>query len=210
MPRPSRRVDLALLAAGLELLPVHGCAGLSQRLLAEHAGVQPGMFHYHFESKDAFLRTLLQQLYDELFGRLGDSVAGDGPAVARLRQGLLAIARFARQHPALIGRLVADAVSGVAVVHEFLRDNAPRHVGLLLALLQQAEAEGAVAPRPPLQRLMFLLASSVLPVLAGSGVQALGLQPARAVGRQVLDDAAIAERIDLALLALRQPVEAST
>ena len=63
MPRPSRAVDEAMLRAGRALLPRLGCRGLTQRALAAHAGVQPGMFHYHFGSKDDFLRALLQQLY---------------------------------------------------------------------------------------------------------------------------------------------------
>jgi hypothetical protein len=30
----------------------------------EHAGVNAGMFHYHFKSKDNYLATLLQGLYE--------------------------------------------------------------------------------------------------------------------------------------------------
>ena len=45
MPRPSRHLDRALLAAGRELLPVYGCARLTVRQVAEAAGVNIGMFH---------------------------------------------------------------------------------------------------------------------------------------------------------------------
>ena len=80
MPRPSQQLDQALLRSGRALYPALGCAGLSQRKLAEHAGISPGMFHYHFASKDAFLRALLQQLYEEMYGPLAESAGGDGPA----------------------------------------------------------------------------------------------------------------------------------
>ena len=53
MPRPSRHLDQALLASGAALYPALGCAGLSVRAVASLAGVTAGMFHYHFESKDA-------------------------------------------------------------------------------------------------------------------------------------------------------------
>jgi AcrR family transcriptional regulator len=166
------------------------------------------MFHYHFESKDAFLRALLQQLYEELFADLGAGVAGEGPALQRLERGLLALGGFVREHRALIGRLVGDAVAGHAVVHEFVRANAPRHLGLLMALLQQAEDEGAVAPQPPLQRVAFLLGSTLMPLLAVSGAAALGLPAAVAMGPQVTGDDALRRRIRRALAALRLPEEA--
>lgn len=208
MPRPSRNVDEALLRAGRELLPRLGCAGLTQRALAAQAGVQPGMFHYHFENKDSFLRALLQQLYEELFAGLAAGVAGDGPALVRLERGLLALGGFVRQHHGLIGRLVADAVGGVGVVHEFVRANAPRHLGLLLQLLQQAEADGDVAPQPPMQRLGFLLGATLAPMLIAPGVAALGVPLAAAMAPEVSTDAALRSRIRRALAALRLSDEA--
>lgn len=212
MPRPSRQLDQALLRSGRVLLPEFGCAGLTQRRLAEHAGVQPGMFHYHFASKDAFLQTLLQQLYDEMFDRLSagvvDAPPGDVAPLLRLRRGLVEIGRFVREHHALLARLVADAIGGVAVVHAFMRANAPRHLGVLMQLLQQAEAEGALTPAPPLQRLAFLMGATVAPMLVAPGIVALGLPLAAAVPAQVLDDAALQQRVDLALCAL-QPTKES-
>jgi hypothetical protein len=38
-----------------------------------------------------------------------------------------------------------DAVAGEPVAPEFLRRNAPRHIGLLLGAAQQAQAEGRCA-----------------------------------------------------------------
>jgi len=202
MPRPSRQLDQALLRSGRVLYPALGSGGLTQRRLAEHAGVQPGMFHYHFPSKDAFLAALLQQLYDEMFGRLGEAAAGDGPPLVRLRQGLMAIGGFVREHHALLGRLAADAIDGVAVVQAFLRDNAPRHLGLLMQLLDAAEARHEIRPDPPLQRLTFLMGATMAPMLVTRGAQALGLPWGRLADDQVLSDAALAVRVDLALRAL--------
>ena len=75
MARPSQGIDQALLRSGRELFATSGCDGLSLRALAEHAGVNLGMFHYHFKTKDNFLRALLQQLYEEVFARIGIEAA---------------------------------------------------------------------------------------------------------------------------------------
>jgi AcrR family transcriptional regulator len=206
MPRPSQHIDRALLASGRALYPAGGCTGLSVRALAEHAGVNQAMFHYHFKSKDAFLRTLLQQMYDEMFSGLQHEAVQQGPAVERLRHALRSLARFVRDHRPVIARVWSDASAGQPVAREFMRTNAPRHVGLLMQLLQQAECEGDVIALPPLQRFTFLMGAVVAPLMIVSGVIAMGVTPGLPVPdmeTQALSDDAIERRVELALTALR-------
>jgi AcrR family transcriptional regulator len=204
--RPSQHIDRALLAAGRALYPHSGCGGLSVRTLAEHAGVNPAMFHYHFKTKDIFLRTLLQQMYDEMFAGLAHDAALQGPGLERLRAALGGLARFVRDHRPVIARVWSDAAAGHAAAREFMRANAPRHVGLLMQLLGQAQREGSVAAMPPVLRLSFVMGSVVAPLIVVSGLMAMGITPgvpARDIEAQALSDAAIARRIELALAALR-------
>lgn len=206
MPRPSQGIDQALLRSGLELLPHLGCAGLSVRKVAEHAGVNPAMLHYHFGSKEAFLRTLLLQLYEQMYARLSAGAAQEGqPVLQRLEAALLTLAGFAREHRALVGRLAIDAANGETVVQDFVRANAPRHLGLLLALLAEAERAGVLCPAPALQRFVFLMGAVLSPMLVAPAIAALGVAPAivaTGVQEQVLSDEAILQRVRLALRAL--------
>jgi AcrR family transcriptional regulator len=208
MPRPSRHVDQALLRSGRTLFPALGCTGLSLRAVAQHAGVHVGMFHYHFGSKDNFLRALLQQLYEEMFERLSGAAHESGPPLERLRAALVFIATFVRDHGGVVGRIWADAGAGVPVAREFVQVNAPRHVGLLLGLLEAAERDGVLRPMPPLLRATYLLGAVIAPLLVVPRVVEWGVAPkalARHAKSQVLSDDAIAARIDLALSALRLP-----
>lgn len=50
-----REVRQRLLAAATELIPELGWAAVSTRVLAERAGVTPGVVHYHFASLQAVL-----------------------------------------------------------------------------------------------------------------------------------------------------------
>ena len=205
MPRPSQGIDQALLRSGLALLPQLGCSGLSVRRVAEHAGVNPAMFHYHFGSKAEFLRTLLQQLYEQLFARLSEGASRQGPALERLHDALVALARFVRDHRALAGRLAIDAASGETVVHDFVRANAPRHLGLLLHLMAEAEVDGSLAPALPMQRFVFVMGAVVAPLLVAPAVAALKVAPqfiGQQLQEQVLSDEAIEQRVTLALAAL--------
>jgi len=208
MPRPSRHVDQALLTSGRALFPTFGCAGLSLRAVADHAGVRVGMVHYHFGSKDNFLRALLQQLYEEMFERLAGAAAHEGPPLARLRDALVFIAAFVRDHAEVVGRIWADAGAGHPVAREFVQANAPRHVTLLLGLLEAAERDGSLRRMPPLLRATFLMGAVMAPLLVVPRVLAFGVALpglAQHAHAQVLSDAAIAARVELALAALRAP-----
>ena len=209
MPRPSQAQDQALLAAGAALYPSLGCAGLSVRLVAEAAGVNPAMVHYHFGSKDAFLRTLLQQHYEEMFGALQLNSQGETDVMERLAAALLGVARFVREHRPLLARVWADAQAGETVAQDFLRANAPRHLGVLLALLQEAEAQGRLPRQPLLTSFSFLMGAVVAPLILVGGMQAINAVPApllAAVEGDVLSDAALERRIEWALLGLASGV----
>jgi len=209
MPRPSQDQDQALLAAGAALYPGLGCAGLSVRRVAEAAGVNPAMVHYHFGNKDAFLRTLLQQHYEEMFSALSLNSQGEADVMERLGAALLGVARFVREHRPLIARVWADAQGGEAVAQDFLRANAPRHLGVLMALIQEAEAQGRLAPQPLLTRFSFLMGAVVAPLILAGGMNAVGAVPPlllAAVDGEVMSDAALRRRIEWALLGLASGV----
>ena len=205
MARPGKNIEQVLLQSGRELYAERGGAQLSVRALTEHAGVNLGMFHYHFKTKDAFLRRVLDALYEEMFAQLSGQVKQAGPPLHRLREALFVLARFVREHRVILGRVIVDAAAGQLVAVEFMRDNAPRHLKLLLSLMEQAEKEGLLMETPPLQRFLFIMSAVAMPVLIGPGVQALGVAPdvlGPALQTQVMSDEAIAQRIDLALKAL--------
>jgi AcrR family transcriptional regulator len=208
MPRPSQQIDQALLASGRALFERHGCAGLSVRALAEHAGVAPGMFHYHFGSKEQFLRTLLAGVYEQMYGSLVREASLQGPPTGRLRASLALLARFARTHRRLLARLWSDASAGEAVAREFFQHNAPRHVGVLMALLAEGQASGALRALPPLTAFSFLMGAVALPSIFVAGLVDAGVATPggkAAFEAQVMSDEAIDARIELALAALAAP-----
>jgi AcrR family transcriptional regulator len=205
MARPGKNIEQLLLQSGRALYAERGGERLSVRALTEHANVNLGMFHYHFKTKDAFLRRLLDAVYEEMFFELSGRLGQDGPALHRLREALFFLACFVREHRQFLGRVVADAAAGQPVAIEFLQTNAPRHLGLLMGLMDQAEREGLLVPTPPLQRFIFTMSAVAMPLMIAPGLHALGVAPAvlgPAIQSQVMSDDAISQRIDLALKAL--------
>jgi len=205
MPRPSRALDKALLAAGRELLPERGCAGLSVREVAQRAGVNLGMFHYHFRTRDAFLRAVLQETYEEMFGKLTLEAARDATPVEGLRAAFGVLGRFLRDHRPLVARVLADALSGEPCARAFVRDNLPRHVAVLRRLFEAARAEGKLRDVAFEQALGICAGALAMPILVGGAIAQSGMAPAarvRSIRRALLTDEAIDERIALTLAAL--------
>ena len=207
MPRPSRNVDVALLRAGRALYPASGIHALSVRKVAERARVNVAMFHYHFGTKENFVRVLLAQIYDAMFERLSLAADGEDPVDA-LRRALLVLAHFVRDHRAVLRRILLDALAGEPVALDFARTNLPRHVRVVSGLLAAGQASGALRGVSPLQALSLLGAAVPGPILVGTMVvEAAGVSRSlrRTFEREVLGDDALAERIDVVLAGLAAP-----
>lgn len=216
MARPSRNLDRLLLAAGRELLARRGCAALSVREVAHAAGVNLGMFHYHFKTREVFLKTLLQQTYEDMFARLTLDI-GAREEIERwrpvdgLRAALRFLGRFLRDNRPLISRVLADALCGEKIALEFLRANMPRHLLVLQGLIAAAQADGSLKRMALPQALGICAGCVAMPILAGGAVAEHAPRPmGRMLRAALLDDAAIDERIEAALTALAVPAARAT
>lgn len=209
MPRPSRQTDRLLIRAALELLPRGGLSGLKVRQVAARAGVNLGMFHYHFGNKREFNRQVLRAFYGEFFASLTAAIAKAGGASPRerLRAAVLAMIRFAREHRAVLLSILRDVLNGDREVIGFVRENFPRHIAVMFRLVRECQRAGSVK-RLPLPVLMPLLAGpqigSVLAVATlehAAAARPLGI-PFALASRLLLTDRAIARRLDLSLAAI--------
>jgi AcrR family transcriptional regulator len=205
MARPGRNIEQALLKSGRKLYARRGAEGLAVRALAEHARVNAGMFHYHFRTKDEFLRQLLALWYEEMFDGLSGRAQEEGSPLRRLAAALMFLARFVREQRPMLARVLMDAATGHKVAVQFLRDNTPRHLALLLALMDEAEREGLIVPMPQMQRFVFVMGAVGMPLLIAPALHSLGVAP-KVLGAQlqahVMSDEAVAQRIALVLKAI--------
>jgi AcrR family transcriptional regulator len=207
MARPSQNIDQRLLESGLAMLPVTGCAGLSVRRVAEHAGVNLGMFHYHFRSKENFIRAVLLRVYEAMFAELTMRTTEPGPPLDQLRRALTILAQFGRRHRHLLARIMADAVTGEPLAAEFLQANLPRHIAIVAQLVRKAQADGAIVKAPYPQLVGFLAGAVGAPVLLAGALHrsAANAKLAGVIDRHVLSTAAITRRIDFALRGVAAP-----
>ncbi len=214
MTRPSRNLDRALLAAGRALYPATGCAGLTIRQVCEAAGVNTGMFNYHFGTREKFLRAVMQQAYEEMFARFTLVTARPAAPVPQelLRAALRVLGRFVRDNRLFIARLLSDVLAGEPVAREFARENLPRHATVIAGLVAEGAARRTMRPLAPAQAIGTIAGALAMPILAGGAIAESGTLPkaaARALADSVLSDEAIDERIELILHALAAPPKAA-
>ncbi len=212
MPRPSRQTDLKLIRAARELLPQCGASGLNLRAVARRAGVNLGMFHYHFGSKEAFIRRVLTDSYEEFFTTLTEQCVGchaDDPLKA-LEEAALCMGRFARDNRALLHALARDVLSGDRATVAFVRRNFTGHIGVMLKLLAETMGQGRIARMPLPTAMSFLAGAVAAPSLISEiAVRSAGGRKNRALldgfFQDVVSDEAIRARVRLAIKALEAP-----
>ncbi|MCI0400842.1 MAG: TetR/AcrR family transcriptional regulator [Gammaproteobacteria bacterium] len=204
MPRPSQNTDQRLIKAARKLLPETGCSGLNLRQVAAKAKVNLGMFHYHFRTKDEFLRQVLQEFYEEFFKNFELQAEHHPTSLENLRAALLTFATFARDNRRLVFVLLRDAMHRDQVVLKFLRANLHRHITILIRLIRECQAQGELAPLAPQNMLVTLVSSMNIPSIISEGVRRTEAWPGKKTLGSILDahvlsDAALAARIEFLL-----------
>ncbi|MBS0660920.1 MAG: TetR/AcrR family transcriptional regulator [Verrucomicrobia bacterium] len=206
MARPSKQLDLALLREGRTQLERHGCRELSVREVCTAAGVNLGMFHYHFGTKDAFVGRLLEETYGPMFARLGKAAASEGDPVDRLRTILLLFGDWVREHRLLLARLVSDLIAGEPAVVAFVQKAETRHIAVIAGLVVEAQAKGRLGGAYPLEAIAVIGGACFLPLLVGTlALNAGQVPPILRVlleGSDFFTTEALGRRIDIALRGL--------
>ncbi len=207
MPRPSHGTDKLLLAAGRQVLLEQGFSGLSLRAVAAKAKVNLGMFAYHFKGKDDFVRQVAQGIYDDFFKDFTLVVEGEADPLKALRNGLIRLAFFMRDHQVLARSLAKDLMNGNAEARRFAMENAPRHGKVLVGLVERCMKQKRLARHPKGTAMSLVMSGITFPVIMVEGAKAMVPRmpfkiSEKMVEKVLLSDDAIRRRIDLLLKAL--------
>lgn len=207
MSRPSHNLDRKLVAAARAMLPETGFGGLKIRDVARRAGVNPGMFHYHFKTIEAFRRRVVSEVYEDFLSNFVEAAEGPGGARERLRRVLAAVARFARDNRVFYTLMIRELLNAQPDMSAFAKENFPRHAAVLMKLLEECRREGVVRPLPTPVLAMFAMGSMCLPNVAvtameRNGVRRLAGKPLPGVAEELLSDELIEIRADMVLAGL--------
>jgi len=206
--RPSQNTDQRLIQAAVALIPETGFSGLSLRKVAQKAGVNLGMFTYHFKDKEEFRQRVLQELYESFYARLTLEVAKSGDPEEQLRQALTLVARYIRENRKLLLAIGRDVLEKDMLIIRFVEDNFYRHAQVIMDLVGKNRKSGRIQKNLSLPMiLVFLIANLAVPNIMAAVLERtpLGVKYdwlKKMFVPLVINDAAVQRRLDLVLKAL--------
>jgi AcrR family transcriptional regulator len=161
---------IALLEQAERTLRERGVADLSLRELAREVGVSHGAPRRHFADRQALLDALAEAGFAHLgadLRRAADRAGADFEA--RLRASATAYVRFATRDAALLELMFAGKHSSGAIA-----EAAERAFSVMLALIEQGQAEGAIETGPPerVGLVLFATLQGIAALVAGGMVSA--------------------------------------
>jgi AcrR family transcriptional regulator len=153
----------ALLAQAEQTLREHGLDGLSLRELARQIGVSHGAPRRHFADRQALLDALAETGFARLGAQLRAAAEGAGEDYeARLRAIGLAYVRFAISDAALLELMFAGKEREQSGM---LHEAADRAFWVILELIEEGQANGALEPGEP-ERIGLLLFATMQGIAA--------------------------------------------
>lgn len=161
-PRKDQQIDIrrAAIEQVLALIDHTPLADITLARIADAIGCRAPALYHHFSHKDALLRVVHDEGFQQLYaGKLAVAAQSGGDAFARLRLGGLAYVRFAFDHPGLYRLMFAPPLA-TGDGNPFLDDPGRRCLGFLRASIEACQQEGWL-PGQDADQLAFLFWSSV-------------------------------------------------
>ena len=205
MSRPSKNTDKLLIEAAKTLIPRYGVRGLKIRDVAKKAGVNLGMFNYHFKTKEAFLEILMSETYGEMLKGLEVSAHSGNNSLENLKGALVELGVFVRDHRDIIMPLIEEILAGNRRIMEFARTNMSKHIFILLGLIRMCQKDGFIRKDvTPFLIMVNILLPTVVPNIMVRAVEKhysmtlLNLFT-RPFKNMLLSDKSFAQRVEMAL-----------
>lgn len=161
-PDGSQRTRERLLHATVELMAEHGIDRVRTRSIAQRAGVNPALVHYHFGTVSALVMEAAQ---DALLRTLGPSLEAFQSG-ATIRDSIRAILRWVERHgqDAPGSTILAEAMVKATRNASFRRwatQASQRFRGIILERLRAARKAGELDPELDLTATATLLAAAL-------------------------------------------------
>jgi AcrR family transcriptional regulator len=158
----------ALLEQAERTVRERGADALSLRELAREVGVSHGAPRRHFPDRQALLDAVAEAGFERLGAELRSAFAGAGADFEpRLRATAAAYVRFATRDPALLELMFAGKHHDPTGA---LREAAERAFAVMLELIAQGQAEGALEPGEP-ERVGLVLFATIQGIASLVGAQ---------------------------------------
>jgi AcrR family transcriptional regulator len=168
------------------------------------------LFHYHFKSKEAFAKRVLQSGYENYFRDfLKQMEISDDDPIKVLEHGLLLYGRFIRDHRKSIASLFKDTMDLFGPSATFMAERNAHHLHLFSTRIKDCQEAGQIIKGSPDQLAVYVLSAIGAPPTNWTMLEKPLIEnPSQGMNEQMLEkevysDEALANRVALCMKALR-------
>ena len=206
MPRPSRNHDRLLIEAAKKLLPELGASGMSLKMLSDEAGVNPGIFYYHFKSKSNFIRIVLESFIEDARKEIEIEIPANIPSIKKLQHCLMSIGKIFRGHCRLAVSMYRDLLNKDPDITSFLVSSIEDQISFLKPLIEECQKDSYIRKHYTLQEILsFCLAGIKTPIVLSKVLELLSddnSEHMEKLKKELITDEAITRRAEMAIMGI--------
>lgn len=164
MARPSSNTDEKLVKAGVKLFRKKGISGLVLREVADKAGVNLGMFNYHYKNKEEFSKAVLKVFYEDFFvnfERCLQAAIQNPTRIEHYEEALLKVGTYILSQVETFSLLVKDILNGEKIVLDFALTHGYRHVLLMVNLIMECQKNNVIRSDVSPQQILIMVATNM-------------------------------------------------
>ena len=206
MTRPSRNQDRLLIEAGKKLLPELGVSGMSLQRVADEAGVNLGMFSYHFKTKANFVRKVLESIKEDAMKQAQFEMPAGATSIEKLRKFLRFMGQSFRDQSGLALAMFKDFLNQDPVITELVITNSNQQFEVLQSMIRECQKDGYIDPDLPIEQIQTFCSTAIKGPVIMSAALARLQKGKKKISPKIktppLTDAAIGEIVDMVLRGL--------
>lgn len=159
MTRPSHNIDLLLLEKGEELVLEVGFEQFSIRGVCKKAGVNLGMFHYYFKTKEHFVKVLFEHLFEKHVIAQQKIILNHKRGIDKLKALLFLRAKLGRQNKQIVFLFMKEIfTSGLS---KLIEAHHKQEIKFLFSLIKQCQDEGDISKKMSMSHIIPLIIAPV-------------------------------------------------
>lgn len=108
MARPSRNLDKILIEAGKKRIMKSGISAISIRSICTEHGINLGMFHYHFKTKENYIKIIFKSLNEDLHNYWAKETEGINDPLDKLKKILLINTKIFKEQRGVFETIIRD------------------------------------------------------------------------------------------------------
>jgi len=155
MTRPSSNIDTLLFENGTKLLLEVGFDKFSIRDLCKKSGVNLGMFHYYFKTKEHFIELLFEQAFEKYLDTQKDAAKKYSKAIDKLRAVI-----YQRALTAIVNKQLFFIFFKEMINRSFdktVKKHKKEELKFLVPIIEQCKKDNDISPNLGVQDILPLL-----------------------------------------------------